>query len=205
MNAIVGAIAPVVGLVADLIGGVLAAAVGALATVIKEIVPYITAFFYALRDGVQMVVDWVRSLFGIADSPGTKAGGGVGMAARQASTGSVESVLQKARESAFSLGMGAKGEDPTSIAKEIAKKTDLIYQDIKALVEPVKKIAEWVTGKAEAAKAVASTATTTATVAPAAAPLAFNPLVAPWIAAKETMRWLGVGSAVVTGKREGSR
>lgn len=145
-NAIIGSIMPIITLVVDLIGGALTLVMKGLAAVIKPLATGLAVFFELLSEGLTTIMNWVRALFGIEDKAGTKPGSSVGMAARQASTSSVESVLQKARESAFSLGRGAKaGEDPTSIAKEIREEIKKIKD---AIVNLPKNLADAIRGKA---------------------------------------------------------
>jgi hypothetical protein len=132
-NAVLRAILPVVNLIVDVFGSVL---VGVMKAVVETVVPPVVAFIQVIGDMVKWFVGKVRELLeflGLLDpeTPGTEKGKSFGASARSASTSSVESVLQKARESAFTLG-NAAAEDPKLA---VGKSIDAKVADIKKVIE----------------------------------------------------------------------
>lgn len=130
--------------------GILVAGVQLIGKVVASVAPYIVVFVQTMGDMVKKFIGWIReilSLIGIQlpefDAEGPK--GGTKNApppVRGTSTGDVESVLRRARESAFSLGGGgekpeAKTADNTS---SIRTSTDAIRQQMGGLINDVKQI-----------------------------------------------------------------
>lgn len=146
--------ASLVDFVSDLLG--LDSAWSDFKSALNEVQAHVIAFVQVLRDMVQDVVSWVRDLFGLqslvsksvqASAAGAGAGiAGVlgkdntGAAARSVSTGSVENVLQTARERAFQLGSGAnKPEERTATAADsIATRAAEIKTQIDSYIEWLK-------------------------------------------------------------------
>lgn len=172
LGAIATALQPIMNLLVDMLAGVLGGALGALADVIKAIVPYVHAFADVLGRAVKWIADGVRELLALIGidlpegGPGTREGASVGAATRSASTTDVESVLKKARESAYSLGTASR-EDPArrtaSAAEEIratsreilAKLNDLPERLARAIagdtiVDAVEYVAESAEGMVDA-------------------------------------------------------
>lgn len=122
---IVAELQPLYHTIIDLIGTAFAQAAGLLADAVKVVIPYVVQFAKVVGDMAQKLMQWVKDLLAFMGieldetGPGTKKGGSVGMAAKSATIGSVDSVIKAAQQAAYSLGTGAGG-DP---AKETASAT----------------------------------------------------------------------------------
>jgi hypothetical protein len=139
-NAVLRAILPVVNLIVDVFGSILVGVMKAFAAVVETVVPPIVAFIQVIGDMVKWFVGKVRELLeflGLLDpeTPGTEKGKSFGASARSASTSSVESVLQKARESAFTLGNAAAEDPKLAVGKSIDAKVAEIKRAIEELPE----------------------------------------------------------------------
>ena len=111
---------------------------------LAAVVPPLAAFARAVTDVVRWVVDGVRELLTVLgidlpDPTGTRPGGSVGAATRQASTTDVESVIRKARENAFTLGTASS--DPTRKSaghlESLDKKADRIIELFREMPEKI--------------------------------------------------------------------
>lgn len=103
---------------------VLSEGIKILADIVEAAAPYVAAFAKVLGELVSSIVRWAASLLGFnipaLTAPQSNPANNVGAAARSTSTGSVDDVLRKARESAFSLGTGANSAASTTAANTTA-------------------------------------------------------------------------------------
>ena len=172
--AIVTAVQPLLDLAIDFVAAGVAEAAKAVASAIGAVVPYVTAFARAVGDLAKYLATAVRELLALLgvklpDDPGTKPGSSVGAAVKGANVGSIESNIQKAMTSAFSLGSAsATPEKRTATAAEaVSKRVDELYAEIKAWPSQIKT---WITVDLPAAirgaaSSAASSVTNTATSA----------------------------------------
>lgn len=141
------AIQPLVDLLIDGLGAAMLEVQGVFVTALTTVVPYVSAFARAMADFIAWMVKGTRvflAMLGISlpDESGSRPGGSVGAAAKSANIGSVDSALQKALTSAFSMGTGASDPavETASAAKALAAKANEIYGEIKKSVEWLEKI-----------------------------------------------------------------
>lgn len=131
---------------------IVSSAIRTLADVMEMAAPYVAAFAKVVGQLVSDLIKWVASLFGLTlptfTAPGSTPANNVGAAARSTSTGSVDDVLRKARESAFSLGTGANSAASTTATNTTAinqaiqqqqAKIDQIVASINSVVNDVKE------------------------------------------------------------------
>jgi hypothetical protein len=147
MAEVMGALQPLVDLMIDFGGEVLVELAKAFVTAVNEIVPYVTAAARAFGDLARWLADVGRAalaLFGLdlPNESGTREGSSVGAAAKSASVGSLESTLQKATISAFSLGSASTSPELTTATatKEIAQKATEIYREIRGAVTAIENL-----------------------------------------------------------------
>lgn len=144
VNAVLTALMPVVNLIVDVFGSILIGAMKAFAYVVETVLPPIAAFITVIGDMVAWFIQKIRDLlewFGIldAETPGTVKDKSRGASTRSASTSSVESMLQKARESAFTLGNVSGGDPHLAMGKSIDERVKLIADYLRTLPERIAK------------------------------------------------------------------
>ncbi len=138
-----------------------------LAFLMARAAPYVGAFARIVGNLVENIIRWTSSLFGITipdlKAPKGEVANNFGAAAKSTSTGSVEDVLRRARESAFSLGTGSsKPEDKTAAntdainkaIREQQAKIDALVTAAQGTWEDIKTLPEKVEGYLSAAASI---------------------------------------------------
>jgi phage-related protein len=130
-GAIISAIVPVLDILIDLVGVAMAAVFKVLAFVFQAVIAPVILLVEALGMFIKWIVNGIRKFFELIglelpNAEGTKPGSSEGAAAKSTNIGSVDSVLQSAQKSAYSLGTASANP---------ATKTASLLEQIKSAIE----------------------------------------------------------------------
>lgn len=110
--------------------------ISGLTSMFREFAITVAALVQSMGNLITRMINWIRGFLGLglpgSDNNQKRLMDSTGAAARSTSTGSVEDVLRRARESAFSLGTGAISADDKT-----ANNTDQINKAIQAQMEKI--------------------------------------------------------------------
>lgn len=145
LNAFMKALEPLGDLLIDVVGGLLNSAIGTHGP-LETATAYAVAFGRALGDLTKWLAEVARAVLALVgidvpNDPGTKPGSSVNAAVRNASVGSLDDVMKRALQSAYSLGTGANpAVDTANATKALNERAGEIYIKIREMAEDVKNL-----------------------------------------------------------------
>ena len=148
-SAIYEALEPIYKTLIQVVSGAMVQAFKWLSDAVLFVTPYIIAFARVLKEIFEWVGSSIKEMLGmmgvsIPEFVKPKEGASVGAAAKGTNIGNVESLIQSAMKSAFSLGSSPGPEDPAkttaAIASALLEKAKEIYDQVKWFTENVVEV-----------------------------------------------------------------